>query len=58
MNEKVGNYFTRLGNKQKKILIHGLGLNGGGIESARFFLRHGYFVTITDLKDKNRLASQ
>jgi UDP-N-acetylmuramoylalanine--D-glutamate ligase len=36
-----------------KILIFGLGLNGGGFEAASFFLKRGDEVRITDLKDKS-----
>lgn len=35
----------------------GLGLNGGGIESARFLARHGALVTVTDMKDERALSS-
>ncbi|MDR1931832.1 MAG: UDP-N-acetylmuramoyl-L-alanine--D-glutamate ligase [Spirochaetales bacterium] len=35
----------------------GLGLNGGGLESARFFVRHGARVTVTDLRGEDILAS-
>jgi UDP-N-acetylmuramoylalanine--D-glutamate ligase len=41
----------------KKVTIMGLGLNGGGEASARFFLKHGAFVTITDMKSETELAS-
>lgn len=41
--------------KQLKVTIMGLGLNGGGMESAKFFARHGAFVTVTDLKTKIEL---
>ncbi len=36
-----------------KILIFGLGLNGGGFEAASFFLKRHNEVRITDLKDKS-----
>ncbi|GMO60022.1 MAG: UDP-N-acetylmuramoyl-L-alanine--D-glutamate ligase [Treponemataceae bacterium] len=39
----------------KKITVMGLGLNGGGEASARFFLRHGAFVTVTDTKTQDEL---
>ncbi|MGP1457929.1 MAG: UDP-N-acetylmuramoyl-L-alanine--D-glutamate ligase [Treponema sp.] len=39
----------------KRITIMGLGLNGGGEASARFFLRHGAFVTVTDMKSEREL---
>jgi UDP-N-acetylmuramoylalanine--D-glutamate ligase len=53
MNNKVQKYFDTLRNK--KILIQGLGLNGGGVGTALFFLENGFDVTITDLKDENTL---
>ena len=40
-----------------KVLIMGLGLNGGGCESAAFFARHGADVLVTDLKSERELAS-
>lgn len=36
-----------------KILIFGLGLNGGGFEAASFFLKKHHEVRITDLKNKS-----
>jgi len=36
-------------------LVMGLGLHGGGLESARFMLKHGAEVTVTDLRDDNTL---
>jgi len=33
----------------------GLGLNGGGLESARFFLKRGADITVTDLRDEKTL---
>lgn len=40
----------------KKITVMGLGLNGGGEAAVRFFLRHGAFVTVTDMKTSEQLA--
>ena len=34
----------------KKVTVMGLGLNGGGEACVRFFLLHGAFVTVTDMK--------
>jgi len=34
----------------------GLGLNGGGVASARFFAERGALVTVTDMKDETALA--
>lgn len=39
----------------KKITVMGLGLNGGGESSVRFFLRHGAIVTVTDFKTRAEL---
>ncbi len=38
-----------------KVTVMGLGLNGGGLESARFFASHGAEVTVTDLRDEKVL---
>jgi len=38
-----------------KALVMGLGLHGGGLESARFLLKRGAAVTVTDLRDENIL---
>jgi len=38
-----------------KALIMGLGLHGGGLESARFLLKRGAQVTVTDLRDEKTL---
>jgi len=39
----------------KKVLVMGLGLHGGGLDSARFLLRRGATVTVTDLRDEKTL---
>jgi UDP-N-acetylmuramoylalanine--D-glutamate ligase len=39
----------------KKVLVMGLGLHGGGLQSARFLLRKGAEVTVTDLRDEEIL---
>ncbi len=39
-----------------KVTIMGLGINGGGLASARFFARSGAEVTITDTKTETDLA--
>lgn len=39
-----------------KVTVMGLGLNGGGVESARFFASRGAKVTVTDLRDETVLA--
>ncbi|WKC58136.1 UDP-N-acetylmuramoyl-L-alanine--D-glutamate ligase [Borrelia sp. P9F1] len=43
--------------KSKKFLVMGLGLHGGGLSVARFLLKHGASLVITDLKSKLELAS-
>jgi UDP-N-acetylmuramoylalanine--D-glutamate ligase len=40
-----------------KVTVMGLGLNGGGLASARFFASHGAVVTVTDMKDDKALAA-
>jgi UDP-N-acetylmuramoylalanine--D-glutamate ligase len=39
-----------------KALIMGLGLHGGGVESARYLAGHGADLTVTDLRDASVLA--
>ena len=39
-----------------KVLVMGLGLNGGGLESARYMAGRGAEVTVTDLRDEKVLA--
>ena len=39
-----------------KVTVMGLGLNGGGLASARFFCDRGAEVTVTDLRDEATLA--
>ncbi|MDR1507587.1 MAG: UDP-N-acetylmuramoyl-L-alanine--D-glutamate ligase [Treponema sp.] len=39
-----------------KITVMGLGLNGGGLESARYLAGRGALVTVTDTKDETALA--
>ena len=38
-----------------KITVMGLGLNGGGLASARFFAERGAIVTVTDMKTEEEL---
>jgi len=50
-------YFKTLEDiKDKNVTIMGLGLNGGGEASVRFFLKHGAKVLVTDMKTENELA--
>lgn len=41
--------------KDKKVLIIGLGLNGGGVGAAEWFVKQRAIVTITDKKTKQQL---
>jgi UDP-N-acetylmuramoylalanine--D-glutamate ligase len=41
--------------KGKRVVIMGLGLFGGGVSAARFFVSLGANVLVTDLKTKNQL---
>lgn len=47
---------TRAGLAGMNVTIMGLGLHGGGLESARFFADAGARVTVTDLRDGAVLA--
>jgi UDP-N-acetylmuramoylalanine--D-glutamate ligase len=40
----------------QRVLIMGLGLHGGGLESAKYLARRGAELTITDLRDEKTLA--
>ncbi|MFA6937833.1 MAG: UDP-N-acetylmuramoyl-L-alanine--D-glutamate ligase [Treponema sp.] len=51
-----GCVFNKLSDIQgKHITVMGLGLNGGGEEAVRFFLKHGAYVTVTDMKTAEQL---
>ena len=39
-----------------KVTVMGLGLNGGGLATARFFAASGALVTVTDKKTAEELA--
>ena len=39
----------------KKVLVMGLGLHGGGLETARFLLKRGASLTVTDLRNEKIL---
>ena len=39
-----------------KVLVMGLGLHGGGLESARYLAEKGAIVTVTDLRDEKTLS--
>ncbi|MFQ3547323.1 MAG: UDP-N-acetylmuramoyl-L-alanine--D-glutamate ligase, partial [Termitinemataceae bacterium] len=38
-----------------RVVVMGLGLNGGGLEAARYLATHGAQVTVTDLRDETVL---
>ncbi|MDO8622190.1 MAG: UDP-N-acetylmuramoyl-L-alanine--D-glutamate ligase, partial [bacterium] len=40
----------------KRVTVMGLGLHGGGLATAAWFLGHGAHVTVTDLKTRRELA--
>ncbi|MDR2177493.1 MAG: UDP-N-acetylmuramoyl-L-alanine--D-glutamate ligase [Treponema sp.] len=40
----------------RRVLVMGLGLNGGGCESAAYLARHGAELTVTDIQDEKTLA--
>ena len=42
--------------KNKKIVVMGLGLHGGGVSSAKFFYNQGSKVLVTDLKTEVQLS--
>ncbi|MDR2054165.1 MAG: UDP-N-acetylmuramoyl-L-alanine--D-glutamate ligase, partial [Treponema sp.] len=39
-----------------KVVIMGLGLHGGGLESARYLAKRGAVLTVTDLRDEKTLS--
>ena len=42
--------------KNKKVLVMGLGVLGGGLATTKWLVKHGAKVTVTDLKTKQELA--
>jgi UDP-N-acetylmuramoylalanine--D-glutamate ligase len=42
--------------RKKKVLSVGLGLHGGGVATAKWLIRHGAKVTVTDLRKKELLG--
>lgn len=42
--------------KGKRVLVMGLGLHGGGVETVKFLLKEGASVTVTDLRKRRDLA--
>lgn len=52
-----GCYFDSLSDiKDKKVVVMGLGLNGGGLASVKFLLKYGAEVLVTDMKTPEELA--
>jgi UDP-N-acetylmuramoylalanine--D-glutamate ligase len=47
---------AKTGYEGMKVLVMGLGLNGGGLESARYLAVRGADLTVTDLRDEKALA--
>jgi len=43
--------------RDKKVLLVGLGILGGGVATAKWLIKNGANLTITDLKDEKYLAS-
>lgn len=43
--------------RDKKVLLVGLGILGGGVATAKWLIKNGAKLTITDLKDENYLGS-
>ncbi|PJE50997.1 MAG: UDP-N-acetylmuramoyl-L-alanine--D-glutamate ligase [Candidatus Yanofskybacteria bacterium CG10_big_fil_rev_8_21_14_0_10_36_16] len=43
--------------KNKKVLLMGLGTLGGGLATAKWLLKHGAILTITDLRDSSKLKN-
>jgi UDP-N-acetylmuramoylalanine--D-glutamate ligase len=44
--------------KNKKVLIFGLGILGGGLASVEYFIKHRAILRITDLKTKDKLDQE
>ncbi|MCP6720160.1 MAG: UDP-N-acetylmuramoyl-L-alanine--D-glutamate ligase [Patescibacteria group bacterium] len=43
--------------KNKKVLVMGLGLLGGGVATTKWLVKHGAKVTVTDLRSRQELGS-
>ena len=43
--------------KDKKVLVMGLGVLGGGVATAKWLVRHGARVTVTDMRTKSELEA-
>ncbi len=43
--------------KNKKVLVMGLGVLGGGLATTKWLLKHGAKVTVTDLRTRSELSS-
>lgn len=55
MNQKLKEFKIKY--KNKKVVIMGLGINGGGLGAATFFAKIGSNVLVTDLKTEEELKS-
>ncbi|MBI4137811.1 MAG: UDP-N-acetylmuramoyl-L-alanine--D-glutamate ligase [Candidatus Sungbacteria bacterium] len=42
--------------RNKRVLVLGLGLHGGGVGTVKFFARRGADITVTDVRSKKELA--
>lgn len=47
----------KTGFKNKKVLVMGLGVLGGGLATTKWLVKHGAKVTVTDLRSKRELSS-
>lgn len=53
----INNYKTfKSSIKNKRVLVWGLGLSGGGVNVAKFFSMHGALVRVTDSKTEEELS--
>ena len=56
MRQSLVDILTTKKFQNKKVLIMGLGLHGGGVGAAKFFVSVGARVTVTDLRTKKQLG--
>jgi UDP-N-acetylmuramoylalanine--D-glutamate ligase len=54
--EKCGILYKIMQLKNKKVLLMGLGVLGGGVATAKWLLKQGAELTITDMKDEEALT--
>ncbi len=50
-------YYLEMELKNKKVLLMGLGVLGGGVATAKWLLEQGAVLTVTDMKDKKALKT-